>query len=314
MKYIRRLVEVTANEGLSGLYRRLQSRFAPKRQEESQSPENLLEVAKQIYLQQTNDFRKYISGITFPEIENFYWYHTVELKNGIVTPGDYDYRNKLSGFQFPDDMSGMRVLDVGSATGFFTFEFEKRGAEVVSVELPTLYEWDMIHDEKESNVNHMMQVHRASTPEEAFYRHLDGPFKFCQADKQSSAKRIYSSIYDLASHLDKDVAFDLVFLGDILLHLFSPFKALDVIAPLCKTKLIIATDLFESQGNNALMQFLGTMGKGKNPRTWWNFNRRCIEEMLVRVGFQDVTLAGEYSGIMRRTWSPYHRYVFHATK
>jgi SAM-dependent methyltransferase len=312
MNYIRRLFEIIKNEGIRGLYKRLQSRT--ERQKELQETEDSLEVAKQIYFKQADDFKEYISELTFQGIENFYWYHTVELKNGIVTPGDYDYRNSLGGFNFPDDMSGMKVLDVGSATGFFAFEFERRGADVVSVELPSLYEWDMIHDERENNVSHMVKVHRASNPEEAYYRHLDGPFKFCHADKQSSVERVYSSIYDLGSQLDKDVDFDLVFLGDILLHLFSPFTALDVIAPLCKSKLIISTDLFESQSDNALMQFLGTMGKGKNPRTWWNFNKKCIEKMLVRVGFKQVILAGEYSGIMRRTWSPYHRYVFHATK
>ena len=41
-------------------------------------------------------------------------------------------------FEFPDDMSGMDVLDIGSATGFFAFAFEKRGARVTSVELPSL--------------------------------------------------------------------------------------------------------------------------------------------------------------------------------
>ena len=34
------------------------------------------------------------------------------------------------------------MLDVGSATGFFAFEFERRGAEVVSVELDSLYALD----------------------------------------------------------------------------------------------------------------------------------------------------------------------------
>ena len=35
-------------------------------------------------------------------------------------------------FHFPDRMRGMTVLDAGSATGFFAFEFERRGARVVS--------------------------------------------------------------------------------------------------------------------------------------------------------------------------------------
>jgi hypothetical protein len=45
-------------------------------------------------------------------------------------------------FQFPVDMRGMSVLDVGSATGFFAFEFERRGAEVLSLELPSLEDLD----------------------------------------------------------------------------------------------------------------------------------------------------------------------------
>ncbi len=43
---------------------------------------------------------------------------------------------------FPENMSGMTVLDVGSATGFFAFEFERRGARVISVELPSLRDLD----------------------------------------------------------------------------------------------------------------------------------------------------------------------------
>ena len=62
----------------------------------------------------------------FRGLNRFFWYHTVDLGDGIITPGVYDYRKELEHFHFPDVMSGMRVLDVGSATGFFAFEFEKR--------------------------------------------------------------------------------------------------------------------------------------------------------------------------------------------
>jgi tRNA (mo5U34)-methyltransferase len=65
------------------------------------------------------------------------------LGDGLVTPGDFDYRPSLPLFQFPEDMRGMTVLDVGSATGFFAFEFEKRGASVILVELPSIADWDM---------------------------------------------------------------------------------------------------------------------------------------------------------------------------
>ena len=37
---------------------------------------------------------------------------------------------------------GMRVLDIGTATGFFAFEFARRGAHVTAVDLPSLYALD----------------------------------------------------------------------------------------------------------------------------------------------------------------------------
>src|SRR5258708_4233384 len=78
----------------------------------------------------------------YRDFEDLYWYHTVDLGDGLVTPGSYDYRDALPRFGFPEDMRGMSVLDVGSATGFFAFEFERRGADVTSVELPSLAHWD----------------------------------------------------------------------------------------------------------------------------------------------------------------------------
>ena len=76
------------------------------------------------------------------DLKNYYWYHTVDLANGLITPGTYDYREVLDVFQFPKDMKGMSVLDVGSAIGFFAFEFERRGGDVTSLELPSIEDLD----------------------------------------------------------------------------------------------------------------------------------------------------------------------------
>ncbi len=40
------------------------------------------------------------------------------------------------------DFAGQRVLEIGPASGFLTFEMEKRGAEVVSVEVTDEHGWD----------------------------------------------------------------------------------------------------------------------------------------------------------------------------
>src|SRR5690242_14659327 len=63
------------------------------------------------------------------------WYHTLELRPGVWTDGWFDMRPYVKHYGLPDDMSGMRVLDVGTWDGFWAFEMESRGADVVALDL-----------------------------------------------------------------------------------------------------------------------------------------------------------------------------------
>ena len=42
------------------------------------------------------------------------------------------------------DFAGQRVLEIGPASGFLTFEMEKRGADVISVEVTDEHGWDFV--------------------------------------------------------------------------------------------------------------------------------------------------------------------------
>jgi tRNA (mo5U34)-methyltransferase len=67
------------------------------------------------------------------------WYHKIEVAPGVWTPGVHDSTEGLELIQMPEDLTGMRVLDIGARDGFYTFEAERRGArEVVALdnELP----------------------------------------------------------------------------------------------------------------------------------------------------------------------------------
>src|SRR5437016_5065152 len=99
-------------------------------------------VASEEYFKQRREFNIKTKELGLGDVENYFWYHTIDLGNGLVTPGTYDFRRSVSNFRFPENMSGLRVLDIGSATGFFAFEFERRGAIVTSVELPSLADLD----------------------------------------------------------------------------------------------------------------------------------------------------------------------------
>src|SRR5262249_52487216 len=65
------------------------------------------------------------------------WYHTIDLGDGIVTPGVFDLRPIVPQFGIPDRLDGKTVLDVGPGNGFFSFLLEDRGAAVTTVELPS---------------------------------------------------------------------------------------------------------------------------------------------------------------------------------
>src|SRR5450759_2788596 len=71
------------------------------------------------------------------------WWHEIELAPGIVTPGDDSNRMKLpilDGIGLPRDMRGLRALDIGASDGFFSFELEKRGAQVLAMDfVPETY-------------------------------------------------------------------------------------------------------------------------------------------------------------------------------
>src|SRR5271166_1091860 len=63
------------------------------------------------------------------------WYHKFEFAPGIVTPGSRNSQSLLDQLDLPQNMSGLRVLDIGARDGFFSFECERRGAaEVVAVD------------------------------------------------------------------------------------------------------------------------------------------------------------------------------------
>ena len=265
-----------------------------------------MEAAQSDYAQLVATFRESIRRLGIGGLENYYWYHTVDLGNGLVTPGDYDFRDQINSFGFPEDLRGKRVLDIGSATGYFAFEFEKRGAEVVSVELPSLAEWDMISGERGQIVNHMMRGHKASTPEEAYVRHLDGPFRFCHKMLGSKVTRCYSSVCDLTLDKVGGKKFELIYAGDILLHLFSPLKALDTLSTLCAGQIFVTLDVPFQHADQPYMRFVGKESEG---RTWWLMSKLCLENMLKRVGFRTVTQVGAYSGILRRVGVTYQREV-----
>ena len=261
------------------------------------------------------------------DIENYYWYHTVDLPGGIATPGMYDYRPTVGAFQFPDDMRGMTALDVGSATGYFAFEFERRGAQVTSVDLPSLELLDRFPGQETSTllkkIQHMIVPHSADkltglihdySAQELHHYLLDGPFRLCSKMLGSKVERRYSSVYDLSPERLGRPGYDLVFLGDILVHTLRPFDAMVAAARMCLGTLVIAQMMPGAPDDPPAMLYQGGETPGEDDICWWLPNEQCFRQILKKLGFADARVVGTHEGVQRPAGNPFSRKLLHAIR
>ena len=208
------------------------------------------------------------SDLTFPEwirsqvASESYWFQRIELPGGIVTPGWSDpITEKLPYFGLPDDLTGMRVLDIGHAEGFFSFEAERRGAaEVVAIE------------------NYPPMVRK---------------FNICRAALSSRAQSVLAGVYDLNPKTYG--TFDLVLFYGVLYHLRHQLLALEKIQDVCRGTLLMQTAVCSDQGKTPMSEFhpFGiTSGPPENPShdptCFWFPNVACCQAMLEHTGFQEI--------------------------
>lgn len=279
------------------------------------------------YAAEVAKFNARLREMGVADIDRYYWYHTVDLAEGLATPGMYDYRDKLEAFQLPERMDGMTVLDVGSASGFWTFEFERRGAQVTSVDLPSLEMLDRFPGQETSTllktIQHMIVPHSADQLEglvrdysaaELHHYLLDAPFRLCARLLGSRVVRRYSSIYDLSPESLGRPSFDMVFLGDILVHTLRPFDALVAAAKMCRGTLIVAQEMPGNPDDAPAMIYRGGEKLGEDDICWWLPNEACFKQVLKKLGFASVEAVGNNDGLLRPAGHWFSRRILHARR
>ncbi len=152
------------------------------------------------------------------------WYHTLELALGVVTEGFFDLRPYVSRYGLPEQMDGMRVLDVGTWDGFWAFEMERRGAQVTALDLDDEAALDF----------------PPRRPESFSDRPRGDGFRLARELLGSKVERVDCSIYDARP---EDLGtFDLVFCGSVVMHLRDQLLALQRVAALCSGTVISAEE------------------------------------------------------------------------
>jgi 2-polyprenyl-3-methyl-5-hydroxy-6-metoxy-1,4-benzoquinol methylase len=221
------------------------------------------------------------------------WYHTIDLAPGITTPGYIDMR-KAASKVLPADMSGMKVLDIGTFDGFWAFAMEERGAEVTTADLETITDadWPPVHRP------------RLEAQAERDGLVLGEGFRLAKKALGSNAERVVCNIYELSPER-VDGPFDLVYVGAILTHLRDPITPLINVRSVLKpggefrTFEPISARLTFRLGGRPAVEFKAT----NTDYTWWLPNTKALVQWLVAAGFGDVErYALDRPPCAERTW------------
>jgi tRNA (mo5U34)-methyltransferase len=227
-----------------------------------------------------------------------HWYHRIELAPDVITPGTNDTQSVLQTLDLPFSLQGKRVLDIGTRDGFFAFEAEKRGAEVVAVDyLPA---------------------------------HATG-FALAAQILGSQVTYMQENIYNLRH--ERLGTFDIVFMLGLLYHLRDPLGALDIVRDLAHDRVYVETyvcdhaiDLVDGSRSTLaaldqrlvktpIMAFLPGATLNADRTNFWAPNAACVESMLIEADFhvRFVKLAEDRvvvaADVRRDEMSLYHRRI-----
>ena len=120
----------------------------------------------------------YAAPLTVERPEDCFFYHKINIP-GLGDVGEqWDLRSSIDDYLGKFDFRGKRVLDMGTASGFLTFEMEKRGAEVVSFDMVDGTQWDIVpHHNIQKDIPRPARSRRQgpSAPEERLLVHAPAP-------------------------------------------------------------------------------------------------------------------------------------------
>jgi SAM-dependent methyltransferase len=243
------------------------------------------------------------------EASQFYWYHCVELAPGVLTDGDYDLAPMWPAYGFPEDMSGMNVLDVGRGSGYFAFEFEGRGAKVIATDIGSLDDWDWVGGD-EARISQLAQKTRR--PTRVNRGPFGGAFHHARAVRRSRVDARTVNVYDLDPNQFEGRRFDLVFAGSLASHLRDPILAFDRLRSVTGGVCVVAAPSFAipEVAEYPMLSLVGT--SARDLRHWWVANTRGLVEALRCAGFSKVDIVSEFRLTHRHNGSAVEHLVAHA--
>jgi tRNA (mo5U34)-methyltransferase len=198
------------------------------------------------------------------EATSHFWFHSIDLGNGIVTKGvktpeemAIEFENTFSKL----DLRGKTVLDIGAWNGGFSVEAYRRGAaSVTAMDYWSRPGWE---------------VGRAS-------------FEFMARVTGHHFEMIDIDLDTPCLDLSGIGRFDVVLFLGVLYHMIDPIAVLQQVSQLVGETLVVETHIEYLSDERPAMLFYPGAELADDPTNWWGPNRACVTELLKLVGFPRV--------------------------
>src|SRR5437016_1517572 len=175
-------------------------------------------TTRKIMLPRRSDLRSDSFEARFDALKG-HFHSPFDFGHGLVTRPRHvqrRFRRRLELLQIPQDLTGKTVLDIGAWDGYFSFEFERRGAKrVLAIDS---YSWD--------------------PRPEGYPRGLDC-FLLAREFFNSKVEHRRLDVHELSP--EAIGTFDLVFCAGVLYHMRHPLLGLEKIRSVTERQLILET-------------------------------------------------------------------------
>lgn len=206
------------------------------------------------------------------------WFHNLHLPDGTQTAPDHflgdfpHYKWQEIAPHLPDDLAGLKVLDIGCNAGYYSFELARRGAQVTALDVDEHY---------------LQQARWAAEV----------------LDLSHQVTFQHQPVYQIAGSQEQ---YDIVWFMGVLYHLRYPLLALDIIRQRCRGQMVFQTmtmpgeevlPVAEDYGLDERevmtrsgwpqMAFIEHRIAG-DPTNWWAPNHAAVEALLRSAGFHNI--------------------------
>jgi tRNA (mo5U34)-methyltransferase len=211
------------------------------------------------------------------------WFHTLDLGDGIVTPGCDPSAAKVGYLGLPERLDGLSVLDIGAYDGFFSFECERRGAARVLA------------------ADHFCWTYGGMATKDGF-----------NIARAALGSRVEEKLIPVEEISPQTVGtFDLVLFLGVLYHAPDMVRYLRMVRSVCKQRVILETEVDALDYPQPAAVFYPGASLNNDASNFWGPNPACVEAMLREVGFRRIERLCVFN-MVRRGNRPFHRVVYHA--